>query len=256
MNLTNILSVARFVWLELKRARLWWIAVALIVIGSALAEFVATIAITESSQYRLMFYAASMRIAAVFVMALLVATSILREIDDKVVELTLSRPLSRSEWYIGKLLGYVASSVAFAIIVSVPLILQFPATGLAWCYSLALELTIVVAATLAFAITLRQIPLALSVVAGFYVLARGIAGMSLISRGPTIDLELTSNQIVATLVDLLGYILPDLDRFTDSAWLITTSPSASVLGLMTVQALVYIMLLAAAGMFDLYRRNF
>lgn len=256
MNLANIFSVTRFVWLELKHARLWWIALALIAIGCAIAEFTATIAITETSQHRLVFYAASMRIAAVFVMALLVATSILREIDDKVVELTLSRPLSRSEWYIGKLLGYVASSVALSVIVSVPLILQVPVTALAWCYSLALELTIVVAATLAFAITLRQIPLALSVVAGFYILARGIGGMTLISRGPTVDLSQTSNQIIATLVDILAYVLPDLDRFTDSAWLIASSPSSSALGLMTLQALVYSMLLAAVGLFDLHRRNF
>ncbi len=229
---------------------------ALIVIGSAIGEFAATIAITESSQYRLMFYAATMRIAAVFVMALLVATSILREVDDKVVELTLSRPLSRPEWYIGKLIGYVAASAALAIIVSVPLILQVPTAALGWCYSLALELTIVVAATLAFAITLRQIPLALSAVAGFYILARGIAGMALISRGPTVDLSLTSSQVIARMVDVLAYVLPDLERFTDSAWLITSSPSASEFGLMTVQALVYLMLLVAVGLFDLHRRNF
>lgn len=246
----------RFVWLELNRARLWWIALALIGIGIGIAEFTATIAITESGQHRLIFYATSMRIGSVFVMALFVSTSILREMDDKVAELALSRPVSRSEWYIGKLFGYVAGSVGLSVIISIPLIFQVPGAGLAWCFSLLLELIIMVAAALAFAITLRQIPFALSAVAGFYILARGIAGMALISRGPTVDLSATSSQFMARLVDLLAYALPDLDRFTDSAWLIDTAPSSADLGLLTLQTLVYTTLLVAVGLFDLHRRNF
>ena len=256
MNLTNIFTVIRFVWLELTRARLWWLALALVGSGSAIAEFTAAIAVTESAQHRLVFYAASMRIAAVFVMALLVATSILREIDDKVVELALSRPLSRSEWYIGKLLGYITTSMAFSLVIASPLIFQVPVPGLIWCFSLLLELTIVVAAALAFAITLKQSPLALSVVAGFYILARGIAGMALISRGPTVDLSSASNQFIARLVDVLAHVLPDLHRFTDSAWLLGMPPSAADLGVLTIQTLVYTTLLAAVGLFDLHRRNF
>ncbi len=256
MNLHNSFSVMGFVWLELGRARLWWIALALIAIGSGIAEFVATIAITESGQHRLVFYAAIVRIGAVFVMASLVLTSILREFDDKVVELTLSRPVSRSEWYVGKLLGYCGAGVLFSALVSIPLILQVPAQGLFWCASLMLELMVVIGAALAFAITIRQITLVMCAVAGFYFLARGIAGMALISRGPTVDTSLASNQFVAALVDLLAYVLPDLDKFTKAAWLVDVVPSVTVLGLLAVQALVYLSLLFAVGLFDMHRRNF
>ena len=245
-----------FVWLELRRIRLWWISLALIVIGSGFAEFIATIAITESGQHRLVFYAAIVRIGAVFVMATLVLTSILREFDDKIVELTLSRPISRSEWYVGKLLGYCGSGMIFSALVSIPLILQVPSQGLFWCASLMLELMVVIGAALAFAITIRQITLVLCAVAGFYFLARGIAGMALISRGPMFDSSLASNQFIAGLVDLLAYVLPDLDKFAKAAWLIEVVPSVTVLGLLAMQALVYGSLLFAIGLFDMHRRNF
>lgn len=256
MNTQNCLAVMGFTWLEIRRARLWRLALALVLIGCVVAEFAASIAITESAQYRLVMYAASMRLVAVFVMALLVTTSVLREIDDQVVELILARPISRSEWYIGKLLGYVAAALGFAVLVSLPLIIQTPIQGSAWCYSLFLELIIVSAAALAFAITLRRLTVALSVVAGFYLLARAIAGLVLISRGPTVDGSLTSSRFIASVIDMLAYVLPALDRFTNAAWLVDTAPSVTDLGLLTLQTTIYTAFLIALGLFDLFRRNF
>ena len=256
MNVRNALSVTSFAWLEIKRTHLWRFVVALTVIGCAVAEFAASIAVTESAHYRLIFYAASMRLAAAFVMALLVATSVLREIDDKVVDLILSRPVSRTDWYVGKLLGYVTAVVCFAVLISLPLVLQAPAEGLSWCYSLALELIIVVAATLAFAITLRHIAIAISAVAGFYILSRGIAGLALISTGPTVDQSLPSSRFLAWAVDSLAHLLPDLDRFTQASWLVEGAPSTAALAMLTVQTLIYTSLLIGVGLFDLHRRNF
>ncbi len=256
MNARNSLAVMRFAWLEIRRTRLWWFALALILSGCAMAEFAASIAITETAQHRLVFYAASMRLAAAFVMALLVTTSVLREIDDQVIDLILSRPVSRTDWYIGKLLGYITAVVCFSALLSLPLIAQAPTEGLSWCFSLALELIIVVAAALAFAITLRHLAVAISILAGFYLLSRGIAGLALISTGPTVDLSLPSSRLIAALVDLLAYLLPDLDRFTQAAWLIDGAPSTAVLAMLTMQTLVYTSLLVGVGLFDLHRRNF
>ncbi|MFP6680751.1 MAG: hypothetical protein VCB07_01005, partial [Gammaproteobacteria bacterium] len=64
------------------------------------------------------------------------------------------------------------------------------------------------------------------------------------------------NQFIAGLVDLLAYVLPNLDKFAKAAWLIEVVPSVTVLGLLAVQALVYGSLLFAVGLFDMHRRNF
>ncbi|MFT4581321.1 MAG: Cu-processing system permease protein [Gammaproteobacteria bacterium] len=255
MVLSNIATVTRFTWLEIRRARLWWFMLAMIVFGYGIGEFAASISITESNENRLVFYAAIMRLVAVFFIALLVATSVLREIDDKGLELALSRPLSRGEWYIGKLVGYASAAIGIAVLVSVPLLVQNPLAALIWSYSLMLELIIVVAAALAFAITLRQITIALSVVAGFYIISRAIAGLVLISTGPTVDLTLSSNQFVAAMIKYLAMVLPDLDRFTQTRWLVGMLPSAQEISVLTAQAIIYGALLVCMGLFDLHRRE-
>jgi Cu-processing system permease protein len=224
--------------------------------GYGIGEFAAAISITESNENRMIFYAASMRLVAVFFVALLVATSVLREIDDQGLELALSRPLSRGEWYLGKVFGYAGAAIGIALLVSFPLLIQSPLAGLIWSYSLMLELIIVVAAALAFAITLRQITIALSVVAGFYIVSRAIAGLVLISTGPTVDLTLSSNQFVAAMVEHLAMVLPDLDRFTQAGWLVGILPSTQEISLLSAQALIYSALLVSVGLFDLHRREF
>jgi len=256
MKVSNTLAVTAFTWLEIKRARLRWLAVGMLLLGLGIGEFAATIAITETAQHRLVFFAASMRLATVFVIALFVATSVMREFEDRRVELVLSRPISRGDWYLGKLLGYAAAVAGMALLISLPVIAQAQLPGLIWCYSLMLELGIVVAGALAFAVTLRQITIALSLVVGFYILSRSIAGIALISRAPTVDLSLPSNQVVAWMVDALAFVLPDLSRFTQAEWLIGTLPTQIDLVLLTAQSLIYVVFLAALGLFDLYRREF
>lgn len=256
MKLTNAVAVTGFTWLEIKRTRLRWFALAIVALGWCIGEFAATIAITETAEHRLVFYASSMRLATIFVIALFVTTSVMREIDDKGLELTLSRPISRGDWYLGKVLGYMLAAAGIAVLIAMPIIVQAPFRGFVWCYSLMLELGIVVAAALAFAVTLRQITIALSLVAGFYILSRSIASLELISRGPTVDLSIASNQFIAAMVEALAFVLPDLSRFTQADWLVGELPTQLDVALLTGQSLVYVAFLGALGLFDLYRREF
>ena len=256
MNIHNCQSIMRFTWLEMSRLHVWRFALLIIVIGCAVAEFGAALAVTESAAHRLAFYAAGMRLGAVFVVALIVCVSVLREFDDKGVEAVLSRPVSRGDWYCGRFFGYATSAVGFAALVAVPLVVQAPAAAFAWGCSLALELVIVTAATLAFTITVRQVPAALCAVAGFYLLARGIASFGLMATGPTVDSGAASARVIAGFVDMLAYVLPALERYTQTAWLTVQPPSFGELGFLLVQTMVYAALLAAVGLFDLHRRNF
>lgn len=246
----------RFTWLEMSRLHGWRFALLMIVIGCAVAEFGAALAVTESAAHRIAFYAAGMRLGAVFVVALIVCVSVLREFDDKGVEAVLSRPVTRGEWYCGRFFGYATTAIGFAALVAVPLALQAPAAAFVWACSLALELVLVTAATLAFTITVRQVPAALCAVAGFYLLARGITGFGLMATGPTVDATAASARIIAGFVDLLATVLPALDRYTQTAWLTTQPPPPGDLGFLFVQTLVYTALLGAVGLFDLHRRNF
>jgi len=53
VNPRNCLVVMSLAWVEIARSRLWWFAIALVLIGCGIAEFGASIAITETAQHRL-----------------------------------------------------------------------------------------------------------------------------------------------------------------------------------------------------------
>ncbi|MGR8919782.1 MAG: ABC transporter permease [Gammaproteobacteria bacterium] len=245
-------SIARFTLIEGLRARLLLIAVGMVVLLLLAAEFSAGLAITDSQSYRTGVYAALARIAFVLVVVLFVATSVVREFDHRLLDLTLSRPVSRAAWYLGRLGGFALLAFALAVLAALPLaVTAAPAPAAAWGVSLAAELCLVTALALTAVVTLRQVPLAVTAAAAFYLLARVTDAMVLMSRGPTVDAEAWSAQWIARAVDALALVVPPLDRFTRAAWL--NADALPELAPLVLQAAVYIVLLAAVGLFDLYR---
>ena len=106
-----------------------------------------------------------------------------------------------------------------------------PGFGLAlWGASLALELTLVAALTLFCVITFAQIMPAISFVIAFYLLARSISAVRLLSTSQLLAPNDWTNRIVAHLVDALGWLLPGLDRFTSTAWLVDHTGTLGALG--------------------------
>jgi len=57
------------------------------------------------------------------------------------------------------------------------------------------------------------------------------------------------------IVDGLALLLPPLDTMTRTEWLVYGPPSAHAYALALAGAVVYGTLIAAAGLFDLHRRN-
>ena len=104
-------------------------------------------------------------------------------------------------------------------------------------------------------VTFTQLMPAASFVFGFYLLARALTAIRLMSDTPLVGGDTLSHRVISLLVDALALVLPALDRFTQSAWLADGTASWPALGANAVQALLYTVLLAAAAMFDFSRRN-
>ena len=60
----------------------------------------------------------------------------------------------------------------------------------------------------------------------------------------------------AALADALAILLPRMDAFTQTAWLVNDVGALPTLFNILLQTVVYVSLLLAAAMFDLYRKNF
>lgn len=256
MNLHPLVVVARFTLLEAARTRLPWTALLVIMSGVMMAECAAGLALTDSQSYRIELYAAWTRVALVFCAALFVATSVVRELSDRAIDLSLSRPLSRAAWFVGRVAGHGAALCVVALAAALPLAFTAtPLAALAWGLSLAAELGLVAAATVSCAVALSQVTATVLAVAAFYLLSRVMAAIVLMSKGPAVDAEAWSSVVIAQLVQWLALLLPALDDYTRSSWLTDASVAIAALPAIAVETAIYAVLLVAVGLFDFTRRE-
>lgn len=256
MHLSPLITIAGFTVLEAIKSRIIWLLIAGLISLFSLTEFIGYVTITESLPFKSALLGASLRILAVMVMALFVTTSMLRELNDKGLELVLSLPVPRAVYYLGKLLGFVVVALGVAMIVGLGLVLYVPTAPLTiWSVSLACELIIVVAFGLLSLVSFNQMTSAMSAVLVFYLLARSVNAVRLMGTGPLVDPDSQAQAIIRQVIDILAYVLPSLDRYTLSEWLVYHGVDWMALAFIAGQTLIYTALLSLAGLFDLYRRN-
>jgi ABC-type transport system involved in multi-copper enzyme maturation permease subunit len=250
-----VASLAKAALLEAFRNRILWLAAVVVVAAFGIAQFLNQVAMTESREIQAALLAALLRVAAVFILATFVITSMLRESSDKVTELLLSLPVPRATYFFGKFAGYALVAAVLALIFALPLALFSHPGGLAaWAVSLFCELLIVTAMSVFCVLSLTQVVPAFAAVAGFYLLSRSMAAMQIIA-GAAVDPTLT-DRVVNAIVALIALLLPALDRMTQTAWLLESAPGAQTILSLLTQTAIYLMLIGAAALFDLYRKNF
>ena len=252
---TAVLAIARLTALEAARGRFAWLVAGFVIAGSVLAVFAAEVAITETQGYRSGILGAWLRSCAVFALAAFVVSSAACDIRDKWLELVLSMPVSRAVYYAGKLTGFAVVAVLSALACGLA-VMQFASLtqSVLWAASLGLELLVVTAMSLLCVFTFTQIAPALSAVLGFYVLSRSVGDLQLIAHAPAAGSGSMAQPFIRAFIDALAHLLPNLGRFTESAWLIHGAGTISDLAFAAAQAAVYVAFLAAAALFDLYRR--
>ncbi len=251
-----VASLAKAVLLEAVRNRLLWLAAVAITAAFGLAQFLNQVAITESREIQAALLAALLRVAVVSIVVTFVITSMVRESSDKVTELLLSLPAPRATYFFGKFAGYAAVALILALLCALPLALFTDPGGLAiWVVSLVCELLIVTAMSLFCVLTLTQVVPAFAAVAGFYLLSRSMGAMQIIA-GTALQEPTLTDRVVNAIVELIALLLPALDRMTQTTWLLEPAPGASTLGAIVGQTAIYLVLIGAAALFDLYRKNF
>jgi len=254
---SRIAAIARYTLLEALRTRLAALVLVTLLLLLAASFFVESISVTEGARFQTGFYAASMRLAAVFIAAVYVLVSITREFNDKNLDVLLALDLPRSHYVLGKLAGFLAIAVLIAAAASLPLAWLAPVpAALQWAGSLAAELAIVVAFALFCVVTFNQLTPAASLVVAFYVLCRALTAIRLMSAHPLTGADTFSHQAIQYMVDALALVMPALDMWTQTAWLVDQPAPWPTLAELAALSALYVALLAGATMFDFYRKNF
>lgn len=249
------LAIARYTLLEAWRNRFGLLLAGMVIAAVLASMFVRQQTITETTRSQVAFLAAALRAGSVFIVVITVLQGSVREFNDKVLELVLSLDLPRSSYLAGKFLGYACLGVICTVVVSLPLVLLSDSqTVLPWAYTHLLELWIVTAFAVFCITTFTQLASAATLVLGFYFLARSITAIQLMSQSTIVDTGPTADY-AALLADAIAMVLPRLDAFAQTAWLIGAPASPLTMSGASVQTAIYVALLLAAAMFDLHRRN-
>jgi ABC-type transport system involved in multi-copper enzyme maturation permease subunit len=251
------LTIARFTLLEALRNRMLWLLLALMLGAVGLSGFLGALALTESRAVQAALLAAALRLAAVFLVATFVVTSMVREANDKGQELLLALALPRHVYLLGKLAGFAAVALLPALLFgALALCFAPPAQAALWAFSLLCECWIMAAFSLLCMLTLSQVLPALAAAAAFYLLARVVGTLQLLAHGADAAHGSEPGQaLLARGVDALALLLPHLDNFTRTDWLLYHGGAGADLLAVAVQSALTLAVLTGAALFDLYRKN-
>ncbi|MBA5606732.1 ABC transporter permease [Duganella sp. FT3S] len=246
-----VVIIARHTLREALRNRLLWLLVLAACGAIGASGLLHEVALTESGQLQTALLAAVLRLAAVFLVATFVVTSMVREANDKGQELLLALPLPRAVWLLGKLAGFAAlAMLPAALFGALAACVAPPGQAALWALSLLAELWIVAAFSLLCMLTLSQVLPALAAAFAFYLLARTASTLQLLAHGPG-----RHDALLTRAIDALALLLPRLDACARTDWLLYHGGTAAELAAIGIQSAIYVTLLTAAALFDLYRKN-
>jgi len=249
-------AIARLMVLEVLRSKLLWLAVLATGMSAAVGLFFQQLAITESQATYTAVTAALSRGASALVVCLFLTTSVMRDVQDRSLEWLMAMPIRRADYPLGKLIGVLPLLVGLSALAGLFVAPYVPLSAVVlWSLSLACELLLVAAFSLLCALGLKQLPAAVCSTLGFYALARSIDSIVLMSNTPLLPQASLAAEVFQGLSAILATLLPSLQRFTESAWLLydtAPNPLPYVLG----QTGVYLLVLLCALLVDFHRREF
>ena len=249
--------IAQFTLREALRNRILWMACIFAAIGFGLATFIGDVAIIEHQQVEVSFLAAAYRLCAVLAVLILVISTVVREFNDKCLELYLSLTISRPMYFLGKMTGFVAAGAIMAAVFGAALLIYAEPQAVAlWTLSLVCELVIIAAIGIFCALTFnQQIPPAFAAGLFFYVLCRAADAIVLISRA-NIIWDTPGILYMRAIMENVAAVLPSLSRFTRTDWLAYNDyVIIEILPHLLMQTIIYTALISALALFDFSRKN-
>lgn len=254
-----MLSNIRYVLLTAMRDRLFLGLLIGIIAAAYISSVLGSTAMIENAQMTLSFTAASSRVIIMVGIIVFIGFHMRNAFDAREIDVLLSRPISRTTLVLSYWVGFaaVATCLVLPTILLVALLGTLNQTGfLLWSFSLLLESWLVVSVALFASLTVKSgVGTVLSSLA-IYTLSR-MMGFFLATTNNSHVFEVQSiNLFTQWLMKLIALIVPRLDFFAKSNWLIYGAKSYDDLNLFLLQSAVFIPLLIAASVIDFKRKQF
>ena len=230
------------------------------VIGAAaISSSLGGTALLEPEQMILTFSAASSRIILMIGLIVFICFHVRHAFDSREIDVLLSRPISRANLVLSYWFGF-AVVAAFLVIPTTGIIYYIGIINLkgfyAWSLSLLLESWLVVSISLFASLTLRSAVFSVIGSLAIYTISRMIGFFVATTENGILFEERIINEIIRTSMEWISIVIPRLDFFAKSDWLIYGLKSVDDVQRFLLQAVIYIALLLCAAIIDFRRKQF
>ena len=252
---TNI----RYILLTALRDFLFLGLIIAVILAVSVSATLGGMAMVETEAMTLVFSAGSARIILMLGLIVFIAFHVRQAFDQKEIDILLSRPISRFQIMFSYWLGF--SLVAFLLGLATITILSFQPIiemqgFLYWSVSLMLESFLIVAVALFTSFTLSSAVSSVMSAMGIYVISRMMAFFVATSESQALFRESWVNEMLRFLIETVSLVLPRLDVFTQSEWLVYGVTRMQDVEIGIIQILIYVPLLIVAATIDFQRREF
>lgn len=249
---TNI----RYILLCALQDRLFYGLLALIIVIAGISNVLGGTAFIEHPEMIATYTAGASRLVLVMTAIVFVCFYVKSSFDHKHMDVMLSRPVSRDHIVLSHWLGFAALSVFMVLPVSA-IFLLFDTVNSAgvfwWSMSMMLELWIVVAFSLFASLIMKSAVISVLASLAFYTLSR-----MMILFVMTAERSAGSSSIpfLPEFLDNVSLVIPRVDLFSKSEWLIHGTNNELYFYQILSQAALYITLLVIMCMLDFRKKQF
>jgi hypothetical protein len=230
---------------------------ALTILTVCLSLFVGDAAIVEKSQFVVVYAAGGLRVLSVLAITLFTAFYIQRSFAGRDVEYLLSRPISRPVFLLSHAAALKIIALGLSIVAGVAVsLLSYNNLGTAqflWTFSLFCEVMMMAFVTLFFGMVLSSATTCTLAALAFYTLARMTGQLLGIIQEHGVT---WGGWFLSPITQGISMVIPRFDLMTQSSWLIYGPQGAEGLLFLVAQTAVFSLLVLAAAVVDLVRRQF
>jgi len=201
--------------------------------------------------------AGSSRLIMMIGLIVFVCFHVRRAFDNREIELILSRPISRHAFIFSYWLGFAVLSalIVLPIALAIAFLARLQTLGtLYFAASLLCESFIIVAFALFISLIVKSAVGAVMACFGFYFLSR-MMGFFLVLIENSHTNPISLNGLLEKLLYVLSIIVPRLDQFAQSKWLVY-GPEGMHLHFFLIQTIVYIPFLLLLAIADFRNKQF
>ena len=227
----------------------------LVICLSCLSCFLGSMALVEAQEARIVYTAGTSRIAVILGFMIFIIFYIKRLFDNHEIEVILSHSISRQKIILGFFTGFSVILLTLLLpVLLILLLLKTPITAtLIWILSVYLEGLVVLSFAICCGLMIKSQVISLATCFLLYLIGRTIGNfVAYIELSAKLDIM----SIFASILKLISIVIPRLDFFGKTSWLIYNDISISDFTMFVVQSLIFCGIFLSMAIIDFRKKEF